>query len=123
MIEIGYWKIRGLVGGIRVLLEHVGEEWKESQYEAHFKDDLWDRSEWQNIKKSEEVQSKFAFPNIPWMKDGDVCLSQSTAILKVFKGGPNARLIFNIFDFCVPSDRVGSDEFGQTGKSVKFGPV
>ena len=40
-----------------------------------------------------------------------------------FKGGPNARLIFNIFDFCVPSDRVGSDEFGHTGKSVKFGPV
>ena len=43
--------------------------------------------------------------------------------LKIFKGGPNAQLIFNIFDFCVPSDRVGSDEFGHTGKSVKFGPV
>ena len=83
MIEIGYWKIRGLVGGIRVLLEHVGEEWKETQYEAHFRDGQWDRTEWQNIKKSDEVQSKFAFPNIPWMKDGDVCLSQSTAILKV----------------------------------------
>lgn len=35
MIEIGYWKIRGLVGGVRVLLEHVGEEWKETFYEAH----------------------------------------------------------------------------------------
>ena len=83
MIEIGYWKLRGLVGGIRVLLEHVGEEWKETQYEAHFRDGQWDRTEWQNVKKSDEVQSKFAFPNIPWMKDGDVCLSQSTAILKV----------------------------------------
>ena len=41
----------------------------------------------------------------------------------MIKGGPNAQLIFNIFDFCVPSDRVGSDEFGHTGKSVKFGPV
>ena len=35
MIEIGYWKIRGLVGGVRVLLEHVGEQWKETFYEAH----------------------------------------------------------------------------------------
>ena len=37
MIEIGYWNIRGLVGGIRVLLEHLGEEWKETMYEAHLK--------------------------------------------------------------------------------------
>jgi len=82
MIEIGYWKLRGLVGGIRVLLEYVGEEWNETHYEAHFRDGQWDRSEWQDVKKTTEIQSKFAFPNIPWMKDGDVCLSQSTAILK-----------------------------------------
>ena len=25
MIEVGYWKIRGLIGGVRVLLEYVGE--------------------------------------------------------------------------------------------------
>ena len=37
MIEVGYWKIRGLVGGIRVLLEYVGEEWKETMYEIHQK--------------------------------------------------------------------------------------
>ena len=24
MIELGYWKIRGLVGGARVMLEHAG---------------------------------------------------------------------------------------------------
>lgn len=83
MIEVGYWKIRGLVGGIRVLLEHTGEQWNETQYEVHQKEDgSWDRTEWQNVKATDEVQSKFAFPNLPWMKDGDVCLSQSTAILK-----------------------------------------
>ena len=37
MIEVGYWKIRGLVGGIRVLLEHVGAEWKETVYEVQEK--------------------------------------------------------------------------------------
>ena len=26
-------------------------------------------------------------------------------------------------EFLVPSDRVGSDKFGHTRKSVKFGPV
>ena len=25
MIELGYWKMRCLIGGVRVLLEHVGE--------------------------------------------------------------------------------------------------
>ena len=91
MIEVGYWNIRGLVGGIRVLLEHVGAEWKETMYEAQLKEgkdgsDIfndWDRSDWLNVKSSEDFQSKFAFPNVPWMKDGDVCISQSTAILKV----------------------------------------
>merc|ERR1712212_199389 len=89
VLEIGYWKIRGLVGGIRVLLEHVGEEWKETMYEAHLKQGAdpndfsqWDRSEWTNMKSTPEFQNKFAFPNLPWMKDGDVCISQSTAILK-----------------------------------------
>ena len=37
VLEIGYWKLRGLVGGIRVLLEYVGEEWKETMYECHLK--------------------------------------------------------------------------------------
>jgi len=104
MIELGYWKIRGLVGGARVMLEHAGagtdsyprqaqnwicgwnrlKEWNETFYEAHQKEDgSWDRSEWTNVKATPEIQKNFAFPNLPWMKDGDVCISQSTAILKV----------------------------------------
>ena len=105
MIEIGYWKIRGLVGGVRVLLEHVGEEWKETFYEAHLPEgnnsqgvkiiafvfigadrndfSKWDRSEWGNVKQTDQIQNNFAFPNLPWMTDGNVHLTQSTAILKV----------------------------------------
>ena len=59
-------------------------EWNETFYEAHQKDDgSWDRTEWTNVKATPEIQKNFAFPNLPWMKDGDVCISQSTAILKV----------------------------------------
>ena len=43
----------------------------------------WDRSEWLKVKSQPEIKNKFDFPNIPWMKDGDVFLTQSTAILKV----------------------------------------
>merc|ERR1711970_1018119 len=89
MIEVGYWKIRGLIGGVRVLLEHVGEEWKETFYEAHLPEGAdpndfskWDRNEWVNVKKTDAIQSTYAFPNLPWMSDGDVHLTQSTAILK-----------------------------------------
>ena len=37
VIELGYWKIRGLVGGARLLLEYCGENWTETFYEAHKK--------------------------------------------------------------------------------------
>ena len=112
MIEIAYWKMRCLVGGIRVLLEHAGAgksffrfliilsfqfrpyclgytiklitDWKETHYESHMNPDgTWDRSEWLDVKNQPHIQRNFDFPNIPWMKDGDVYLTQSTAILKV----------------------------------------
>jgi len=88
-IEIGYWKIRGLVGGARLLLEYAGADWKETMYEVSLPDGAdpndfskWDRSDWTDKKKTDEFQKNFHFPNLPWLKDGDVCISQSTAILK-----------------------------------------
>jgi glutathione S-transferase len=82
-IEVGYWKIRGLVGGVRIMLEYAGADWKETMYEVHQKEDgSWDRSEWTDLKKTKEIQDKFDFPNLPWMMDGDVALTQSTTILK-----------------------------------------
>jgi len=83
-IEVGYWNIRGLVGGIRVLLEYTGADWNEKMYEVVKREDgSWDGSMWKDVKKSDEMQKNFHFPNLPWLKDGDVCISQSTAILKV----------------------------------------
>ena len=66
------------------MLEYAGADWKETMYEVHQKEDgSWDRSEWTDLKKTKEIQDKFDFPNLPWMTDGDVALTQSTTILKV----------------------------------------
>ena len=37
VVEIGYWKLRGLVGSIRLILEYCNEEWKETNYEVQVK--------------------------------------------------------------------------------------
>ena len=42
-----------------------------------------DKSDWLKVKNSPEFQSEFVFANIPFMRDGDVKLNQSNAILKV----------------------------------------
>jgi len=84
VIEVGYWDIRGLVGGIRVLLEYAGADWSETMYSVVKKEDgTYDGSAWhKDAKPTDQIQTTFAFPNLPWMKDGDVAISQSTAILK-----------------------------------------
>jgi len=93
-IELGYWKLRGLAGNIKLLLEYTGADWKDTQFDNYQKEDgSWDRSEWLSVKESEDHQNKFNFPNLPFLVDGDVHLSQSTTILKYiarkFKVGDN----------------------------------
>ena len=46
-------------------------------------DGEWDRTEWTNDKFSETFQNDFSFPNLPWLRDGDVKITQSSAIFKV----------------------------------------
>jgi len=88
-IQVGYWNIRGLIGGVRLMLEYAGADWNETFYEAHLKEGgdradftNWDRTEWTNVKATAEFQDGFAFPNLPYLVDGDVKISQSTAMLK-----------------------------------------
>jgi len=82
-IELGYWKLRGLAGFIKMLLEYSGAEYKEILYDHYLKEDgSWDRTEWTSVKDSADFQRKFDFPNLPYMTDGNVHLTQSTAILK-----------------------------------------
>ena len=33
-IQVGYWNIRGLIGGVRLMLEYAGADWNETFYEG-----------------------------------------------------------------------------------------
>jgi len=76
-IILGYWDIRGLAQPIRLLLAYSGEEWENKLYACgsppEFSRDAW-------------LQDKFSlgldFPNLPYLIDGDVKVSQSNAILR-----------------------------------------
>ena len=36
-IQVGYWNIRGLIGGVRLMLEYAGADWNETFYEGKLK--------------------------------------------------------------------------------------
>jgi len=76
VIEVGYWNLRGLVGFIRLLDAHTEEgiQWK--NYEVS------ERDQWLEQKAKMNETGEIDFPNLPWMKDGDIKISQSLAILK-----------------------------------------
>ncbi|XP_069094449.1 glutathione S-transferase Mu 1-like [Pleurodeles waltl] len=73
----GYWDIRGLAHPIRLLLEYTGTSYEDKQYVCGPGPD-YDRSHW--LKEKETLG--LAFPNLPYLIDGDVKLTQSNAILR-----------------------------------------
>jgi len=76
VIEVGYWNLRGLVGFIRLLDVHTDEGIKWTTYETS------KAAEWFDEKAKLIETGEIEFPNLPWMKDGDIKISQSLAILK-----------------------------------------
>jgi glutathione S-transferase len=71
-VVLGYWGLRGLGAPIQYLLEHVGEKYEFKNWSEDHKPD------WFGQKNSLGL----AFPNLPYLIDGDVKLTQSAAILK-----------------------------------------
>ncbi|KAH0478656.1 MAG: uncharacterized protein KVP18_004065 [Porospora cf. gigantea A] len=69
-MEFGYWAIRGLGYTSRLLLDLSGQEWSEQSWT--------DMESWSAAKA--ENQWNLAVPNLPYLVDGDVRLSQSDAI-------------------------------------------
>jgi len=67
-VILGYWNIRGLAQPIRYLLEYT---------EARYEDRHEKREEWFKEKENRG----FDFPNLPYLIDGDLKISQSSAIL------------------------------------------
>ncbi|XP_013417454.1 glutathione S-transferase Yb-3 [Lingula anatina] len=74
---LGYWRIRGLAQPIRLLLQYVGEDYEEKLYDFG-PEPSYDREIWYLHKHSLGL----AFPNLPYYLDGDVKLTQSSAILR-----------------------------------------
>lgn len=78
-VILGYWDIRGLAQPIRYLLEHAGVEYQEKLYPTGGPPDF-NRSEWH--KEKADNQMGLDFPNLPYLIDGDIKLTQSHVILR-----------------------------------------
>jgi len=74
---LGYWKIRGLVQRIRLLLAYTGDEFEDKAYVYGPAPDF-DRSDWLNDKE----KLGLCFPNLPYYIDGDIKITQSAAIIR-----------------------------------------
>ena len=80
-ITIAYWKIRGLAQPIRYLLEYCGFPYEDVRYDGN------NREGWNSIKDTLGLD----FPNLPYLMDGDLKITQSNAILRyiALKKGDN----------------------------------
>lgn len=76
-IVLGYWAIRGLAQPIRLLLAASDAEFVDELYKVGPAPEL-SREEWTSKKQSIGLD----FPNLPYLIDGDVKISQSIAIMR-----------------------------------------
>ncbi|XP_053310301.1 glutathione S-transferase Mu 5-like [Spea bombifrons] len=77
MLILGYWDIRGLAHAIRLLLEYTETPYEDKLYVTGDAPD-YDRSQWLDGKETLGLD----FPNLPYLLDGDVKLTQSNTILR-----------------------------------------
>lgn len=76
-ITVGYWSIRGRAGPIRLLLKYVGANYVDRLYEYGTASG---KADWASDK--EKLASEMDFPNLPYLIDGNVKISQTLAILR-----------------------------------------
>ncbi|XP_048409515.1 glutathione S-transferase Mu 3-like [Stegostoma tigrinum] len=74
---LGYWDIRGLAQPIRLLLEYTGTAYEEKLYSCGEAPN-YDKSCWFDVKSKLGLD----FPNLPYLIDGDVKITQSNAIMR-----------------------------------------
>jgi len=75
-LQIGYWCVRALGNSIRYILEYSGIEYVERTYNLGKNFDT--REDW----LSEKFCLGLDFPNIPYLIEGDVKITQSLAIMR-----------------------------------------
>ena len=73
---LGYWNIRGLGEVVRLLLEYLEQKYEQKSYELTDGPEF-SRQQWLD----EKFNIGLDFPNLPYLKDGDFKLTETTAIL------------------------------------------
>ncbi|ELR19868.1 Glutathione Stransferase [Acanthamoeba castellanii str. Neff] len=87
-LVVGYWDIRCLAEPIRFLLEYTGLPYEDRRYvQGHAPD--YSREHWFGVKNSLGLD----FPNLPYLIDGDVKITQSNAILRHIARKANPALL------------------------------
>eukprot|EP01090_Pellita_catalonica_P016786 TRINITY_DN4916_c0_g1_i1.p1 TRINITY_DN4916_c0_g1~~TRINITY_DN4916_c0_g1_i1.p1 ORF type:complete len:136 (+),score=18.63 TRINITY_DN4916_c0_g1_i1:50-409(+) len=76
-ITIAYWKIRGLAQAIRLLCAYTKTPVNDVRYEQGDPPEL-SRKLWYDVKETLGLP----FPNLPYLIDGDVKITQSNAVLR-----------------------------------------
>lgn len=71
-VTLGYWDIRGLAHAIRLLLKAADADFVDVTYEET------NRETWYQVKPTLDLP----LPNLPYLIDGDVKVTQSLAILR-----------------------------------------
>lgn len=74
---LGYWNIRGLGAPIRYLLHYLGVDFEDKMY-AYGPGPDYDRSSWFNEKFTLGLE----LPNLPYILDEDIQLTETVAIMK-----------------------------------------
>lgn len=83
---LGYWKIRGLAAPIRYIFEYLKVPYNDVQYEVGDAPEF-SREAWTSVNQTLGLD----FPNLPYIIDGDLRISESGAVLRyvVNKYGPH----------------------------------
>ena len=97
-IKLGYWGIRGRGQVPRLLLSYTGLEWENVAYT--------DPAQWFG---NDKLNLGFDFPNLPYLIDGDLKLSESDAIERyvIEKSGKKELLGKNAHDAAKVNEVVG----------------
>ena len=76
-VKLGYWKFRGVHrgNGARYLLAYSGAQWEEQNF-------TMGSDEWSTFKSSGTIE----FPNLPFIIDGDVNVTETFAVHRYIAG-------------------------------------
>ena len=89
-LTLGYWSIRGLAEPIRMLLNYLSVPYKEELYDIGPPPD-YNSDCWYNKK----YKLGLDYPNLPYLYDGDLKLTESIAISRYICGKYKPELLGN----------------------------